>query len=121
MPLTPGAVLGPYEIVALLGAGGMGEVYRARDTKLNRQVAIKLLSPDLADAAARRRFQREAETASSLNHPHIVSVHDAGEADGRQYLGNDRSPPVAYSEPAPLSTCSAGSGCARWKKPAHID
>ncbi len=67
----------------------MGEVYRALDTKLNRPVAVKLLSDEFADAAARRRFQREAQTASSLNHPHIVTVHDAGEIDGRQYLVTD--------------------------------
>src|SRR2546427_6536069 len=64
----------------------MGTVYRALDTKLNRPVAIKFLSADLADAAARRRFQREAQMASSLNHPHILTVHDAGEFEGRQYL-----------------------------------
>lgn len=64
----------------------MGEVYRARDTKLDREVAIKVLSGDLADAAARRRFQLEAQLASSLNHPHIVTVHDAGEFEERQYL-----------------------------------
>jgi serine/threonine protein kinase len=64
----------------------MGEVFRAIDTNLNRLVAIKLLSPELADTAARRRFQREAEMASSLNHPHILTVHDAGEFEGRQYL-----------------------------------
>ena len=58
----------------------------ASDTRLNRPVAIKFLSDELADAAARRRFQREAQTASSLNHPHILTVHDAGEIDGRQYL-----------------------------------
>ena len=75
-----------YEVQAPIGAGGMGVVYRALDTKLNRPVAIKFLSDDLADAAARRRFQREAQTASSLNHPHIVTVHDAGEFEGRQYL-----------------------------------
>ena len=75
-----------YQVQAPLGAGGMGVVYRALDTKLNRPVAIKLLSDDLADAAARRRFQREAQTASSLNHPHIVTVYDVGEVDGRQYL-----------------------------------
>ena len=86
MSLTPGARFGPYEIIAPLGAGGMGEVYRARDTKLNRDVAVKLLSGDLADANARRRFQREAQMASSLNHPHILTVLDAGELDGRQYL-----------------------------------
>jgi eukaryotic-like serine/threonine-protein kinase len=64
----------------------MGEVYRALDTKLNRRVAVKFLSDDLADSSARRRFQREAQLASSLNHPHILTVHDAGEFDGRQYL-----------------------------------
>jgi serine/threonine protein kinase len=64
----------------------MGEVFRAFDTKLNRPVAIKFLSAELADAAARRRFQREAQTASSLNHPHILTVHDAGDFEGRQYL-----------------------------------
>src|ERR1700681_1034166 len=64
----------------------MGVVYRALDTNLNRPVAIKLLSDDLADAVARRRFQREAQTASSLNHPHIVTVYDVGEVDGQQYL-----------------------------------
>ena len=78
--------IGEYQVEDPLGAGGMGVVYRARDTKLNRPVAIKLLSDDLADAAARRRFQREAQTASSLNHPHIVTVYDVGEVDGRQYL-----------------------------------
>jgi serine/threonine protein kinase len=81
-----GALLGPYRIEAQIGEGGMGTVYRALDTKLNRPVAIKLLSDQLADAAARRRFQREAQTASSLNHPHILTVHDAGEIEGRQYL-----------------------------------
>src|SRR5688572_446839 len=84
--LPAGAQLGPYRIESALGAGGMGVVYRARDTKLNRPVAIKLLSQELADAATRRRFQREAQTVSSLNHPHILTVHDAGEFKGRQYL-----------------------------------
>jgi len=64
----------------------MGAVYRALDTRLDRTVAIKILSDEVADATARRRFQREAQTASSLNHPHILTVHDAGELDGRQYL-----------------------------------
>ena len=86
MALSVGTRLGPYEIVALIGVGGMGEVYRARDTKLNRPVAIKFLSDEIADASARRRFQREAQMASSLNHPHILTVYDIGELDGRQYL-----------------------------------
>lgn len=84
--ITPGAQIGPYKIEGLLGAGGMGEVFRAVDTKFNRPVAIKFLSAELADAAARRRFQREAQMASSLNHPHILTVHDAGDFEGRQYL-----------------------------------
>ncbi len=86
MQLLPGARLGSYEIESVIGAGGMGEVYKALDTKLGRHVAVKVLARHLADAAARRRFQREAQTASSLNHPHILTVHDVGELDGRQYI-----------------------------------
>src|SRR5687768_13166977 len=85
-PLSTGTQIGSYRVEAQLGEGGMGVVYRALDTKLNRPVAVKLLSDELADAAARRRFQREAQTASSLNHPHILTVHDAGDFQGRQYL-----------------------------------
>jgi serine/threonine protein kinase len=85
-PILTGLRFGVYIVQAPLGSGGMGVVYRALDTKLNRPVAIKFLSADLADPAARRRFQREAQTASSLNHPHILTVHDAGEFEGRQYL-----------------------------------
>jgi serine/threonine protein kinase len=81
-----GCMLGPYRVEAIIGEGGMGVVYRAHDSKLNRPVAIKFLSDALADPSARRRFQREAQVASSLNHPHILTVHDAGELEGRQYL-----------------------------------
>src|SRR5438046_6416591 len=81
-----GQALGHYRIEAKLGEGGMGVVYRAFDTHLNRPVAIKLLADTLADAAARRRFQREAQMASSLNHPHIVTVYDIGEFQERQYV-----------------------------------
>jgi eukaryotic-like serine/threonine-protein kinase len=84
--ITPGATLGQYRIEATIGEGGMGVVFRALDTKLGRPVAIKFLSDELADAAARRRFQREAQMASSLNHPNILTVYDAGEFEGRQYL-----------------------------------
>ena len=84
--ILTGRTIGVYEVQAPLGAGGMGVVYRALDTKLNRPVAIKFLSLELADADARRRFQREAQMASSLNHPHILTVHDAGEFESRQYL-----------------------------------
>jgi eukaryotic-like serine/threonine-protein kinase len=84
LPLKPGEKLGPYEIVTLLGEGGMGVVYRALDTKLHRQVAIKFLLND--DTEARRRFQKEARMASSLNHPHILTVHDAGDIEGRLFI-----------------------------------
>jgi serine/threonine protein kinase/Tfp pilus assembly protein PilF len=85
-PLGAGTLVGVYRLESRLGEGGMGTVYRAADTKLNRSVAIKFLSGKLADASARRRFQREAQMVSSLNHPHILTVHDAGEFEGRQYL-----------------------------------
>jgi serine/threonine protein kinase len=78
--------VGPYQIQALIGEGGMGKVYRALDTRLNRLVAIKVLASVVADVAGLRRFQREAQMASSLNHPHILTVHDVGEVDDRQYL-----------------------------------
>ena len=86
MTLNAGTRIGQYEVVAPLGQGGMGVVYRALDTKLQRPVALKFLAEDVADAAARRRFQREAQMASSLNHPHILTVYDVGEFEGRQYL-----------------------------------
>ena len=84
--LAPGTTLGHYRIDAVLGRGGMGLVYRATDLRLNRSVAVKFLSAQLADAQARRRFAQEAETASGLNHPHIVTVLDVGEHAGRQYI-----------------------------------
>jgi Tol biopolymer transport system component/predicted Ser/Thr protein kinase len=84
--VVAGSEVGHYKVEALIGRGGMGEVFRALDTKLNRPVAIKFLSDRIADPAARRRFQREAQMASSLNHPHILTVYDAGEWEGRQYL-----------------------------------
>jgi serine/threonine protein kinase/Tol biopolymer transport system component len=87
MPLTPGTRLGPYEILSALGAGGMGEVYKARDTRLDRAVAIKILSDALAtDPEFRERFDREARTISQLDHPHICSLYDVGEHDGTAYL-----------------------------------
>lgn len=79
MPLNPGEKLGPYEIVGLLGAGGMGEVYRARDSRLDRSVAIKVLPAHVAEREdARRRFEREARAVAGLNHPNICSLHDIG-------------------------------------------
>jgi serine/threonine protein kinase/tricorn protease-like protein len=87
MPLHVGSRLGPYEILAPLGAGGMGEVYRARDPRLNRDVAIKVLPADrLADEGRRQRFLREARAAAALSHPHIVTVHEVESADGVDFL-----------------------------------
>jgi eukaryotic-like serine/threonine-protein kinase len=87
MSLFPGARLGPYEIVAPLGAGGMGEVYRARDTRLERTVAVKVLLADLsASPQSRERFEREAKTISQLSHPHICALHDVGREGDTEYL-----------------------------------
>src|SRR5438309_6041339 len=83
MSLEAGTRLGAYQIVGLLGAGGMGEVYRARDTKLRRDVALKILPPAFAaDPDRRARFTREAHVLASLNHPHIASIYGIEEADG---------------------------------------
>ncbi len=87
MTLSLGTRLGPYEILSPLGAGGMGEVYRARDTRLDRTVAIKVLPAELAQNPERRaRFEREARAVSALNHPHICTLHDIGREDGVDYL-----------------------------------
>jgi serine/threonine protein kinase len=87
MAFIPGRRLGPYEILSAIGAGGMGEVYKARDTRLDRIVAIKVLPTHLADRAElRERFEREAKTIASLNHPHICVLHDIGHQDGTDYL-----------------------------------
>jgi eukaryotic-like serine/threonine-protein kinase len=85
--LAPGTRLGPYEIVSPLGAGGMGEVYRARDTRLDREVAVKVIAAELsASSEQRQRFEREARTISQLSHPHICALFDVGEQDGRAFL-----------------------------------
>ena len=87
MSLSAGARLGPHEIVAPLGAGGMGEVYKARDTHLNRMVAIKLLRAErVADEGRKRRFVQEAQAASALNHPNIVVIHDISSQNGLDYM-----------------------------------
>jgi len=87
MTLSAGTKLGPYEVTGPLGAGGMGEVYRARDTRLERTVAIKVLPQQLSnDPIRKQRFEREAKTISSLNHPHICTLHDIGSQDGVDYL-----------------------------------
>src|SRR5579862_7695071 len=87
MTLAAGTKLGPYQITGAIGAGGMGEVYKARDIRLDRIVAIKVLPTHLADRSElRERFEREAKTIASLNHPHICVLHDIGHQDGTDYL-----------------------------------
>ena len=87
MPLSNGTRLGPYEVVELLGAGGMGEVYRARDTRLSRDVALKLLPPAFAaDPDRSGRFEREARLLAALNHPHIAAIYGLEQADGKRFL-----------------------------------
>ena len=87
MALISGTRLGPYEILAPIGAGGMGEVYKANDTRLDRTVAIKVLPEHLAESPERKaRFEREAKAISQLNHPHICTLYDVGEQDGIDYL-----------------------------------
>jgi Tol biopolymer transport system component/predicted Ser/Thr protein kinase len=106
--VTPGSKLGPYDIVAPIGAGGMGEVYRARDAKLGREIAIKVLPASVAeDRERRRRFEQEARSASALNHPNILTIYDIGEADGALYIamelvdGRTLRELVASGEPLP--------------------
>ncbi len=84
MTVVPGARLGPYEIISLIGKGGFGEVFKARDTRLDRSVAIKVLPS--ADPERRARFDREARAIAALQHPHICALHDVGHQDGTDYL-----------------------------------
>ena len=87
MPLAPGSRLGPYEVLAAIGAGGMGEVYRAHDTRLNRDVAIKILPASFAsDPERRARFEREAQAVASLSHPNVLAIHDTGIHDGQMFV-----------------------------------
>ena len=87
MPITAGTRLGPYEVLSPLGFGGMGEVYRARDTRLERDVAIKVLPSHLSDNPEfRQRFEREAKAISQLSHPNICALYDVGNAEGVEYL-----------------------------------
>jgi serine/threonine protein kinase len=105
--LPPGSRLGPYEIVAFVGAGGMGVVYRARDTRLQRDVAIKLLpSAAASDPERKRRFEREARAAGGLDHPNILVVHDVGHEGDTPYIVSE------LLEGEPLRKLLAGAGLA---------
>ena len=111
MPLTPGTRLGPYEIVSALGEGGMGEVYRAHDTRLDRAVAVKVLPLHVAhDPEVRQRFEREARTLAALSHPHICPVFDVGQQDGvdflvMEYLEGETLAQKIVKQPLPLDQC----------------
>ena len=115
MNLATGTKLGPYEIVSLLGAGGMGEVYRARDTRLGRSVALKVLPRDvLSNREGLGRFALEARSASALNHPNIVTIFEIGQADSLPYLAMElvdgwtlRQLIDASATPSPRRTRSA--------------
>src|SRR5579864_9335344 len=134
MPLAAGAHLGPYEIVAPIGAGGMGEVYRARDPRLDRDVAIKVLPAEVSgDPQALARFQREAKAVAALSHPNILAIFDVGSADGRNYVVTEllegetlrarlNSSALAWRRAAELGTAIAeGLAAAHSKSVVHRD
>ncbi len=124
MPLAAGSRLGPYEIVAPIGAGGMGEVYRARDTRLDREVALKVLPEHLSrDSALRQRFEREARTLAGLSHPNICAIHDVGREgdtgylvmeylEGRTLADRIKSGPLPHDE---AMRVAAGIAAALWE------
>src|SRR5712671_2279075 len=86
MPIPAGARLGSYEILSTLGAGGMGIVYRAHDSRLQRTVALKVLGDEVADDATRQHLLHEARAASALNHPHVCVIYEVGESEGRAFI-----------------------------------
>src|SRR5262247_2323028 len=91
MPISAGSRLGPYEALSPLGAGGMGEVWRARDTRLAREVAVKVLPDEVSSDAGRlKRFEKEARAASALNHPNIVTIYDIGSAESVSWIAMER-------------------------------
>jgi len=106
--LAPGSRLGPYEIQTLLGAGGMGEVYKARDTRLDRVVAVKILSTTTSSPpAARERFEREAKAIAQLSHPHICALYDVGDAPNPTSPANPTNPANPESPIPNPETCSS--------------
>jgi serine/threonine protein kinase len=117
MTISAGGRLGPYEIISLLGAGGMGEVYKAKDTRLDRTVAIKVLSEHLSDRPElRERFEREARAVASLNHPHICVLHDIGKDQNvdflvMEYLDGETLSDRLKKGPMPLDQAKLQQGC----------
>ncbi|MGI9517370.1 MAG: serine/threonine protein kinase, partial [Pirellulaceae bacterium] len=121
MKLQPGTLIGPFQIREPLGAGGMGEVYRARDPRLQRDVALKILSPDLArDSEAMARFDREARAVAALSHPNILAIHDIGDHEGTPYLVTEllqgetlrnrlRRAPITWTEAAEIGSATAAA------------
>ena len=104
MTLAAGTKLGRYQIRSKIGAGGMGEVYLAEDTRLNRKVAIKFPAESAANAQAKKRLDREAQAAAALDHPNICAIHEVGEEDGRsfivmQYVEGERLAPRLWEKP----------------------
>ncbi len=111
MALLIGARLGPYEVVAPLGAGGMGEVYRARDTRLSRDVALKVLPEFVAtDPERLKRFEREARAASAIDHPNVLVVHDVGTENGVPYVVTEKSRPIPGLRPEDTPMRWSGDG-----------
>ena len=111
MPLQPGTKLGPYEIQSPLGAGGMGEVYKATDTRLDRTVAIKVLPEHVAaNPDLKQRFEREARTVAALNHPHICTLHDIGQQDGTDFLVMEYLEGETLAQRLTKGALAAGSG-----------
>src|SRR5689334_6956917 len=116
MPLSPGERLGPYEIVGPIGAGGMGQVYRARDTRLHRDVAIKVLPPEFANDADRvKRFELEARATAALSHPNILAVYDIGRHEGVTYVAAELLEGVTLRaalahQPVPAAKACAWAG-----------
>ena len=105
MTLASGSKLGPYEIVAPLGAGGMGEVYRAKDSRLGREVAVKVLPASFSNDPDRlRRFEQEARAAGVLNHPNVTAVYDIGTVDGSPYVVVNQADGVYTSSDRRLSS-----------------
>jgi len=116
MPLQPGTRLGNYEVLSELGSGGMGEVYKARDLKLGREVAIKILPQEMASDSQRlRRFEQEARAASALNHPNIVTIYEIGEHEGTPYIA------MEYVEGVTLREMLGGEPLPTKKLPASFD